>query len=408
MTAAKRRLTTAAGGTRAGVAPDRGIPAKVMPTETVSAGMKPAGELSARVMPGAGMPAAAMAAGSAATMAPRAAAMTAALLMAVLACGCRPEPAYVRAEGAMLGTTYRVVADAPGVTSAELFAKMAVLDGEMKASMSLFDDSSLLQRLNRNETDSVDRHIEANLRLAKVLSAWSDGTYDVTVKPLVEAYGFAGKHRTGLPDVDSMLQFVGSDKVRIEGGRLLKSDPRVQLDFNSIAKGYTVDCAAALLRALGARNYLVEIGGEIRAEGVNASGRPWRIGVEFPVDDASMQNNGIDCRLQLSRGGMATSGNYRRFYIDSLTGCKVAHTIDPRTGRSAVSRLLSVTVVADSCSLADAMATMLLAMGEQRAVAWAGEHPDARLCFILSDTLGEGFVTRLTPAMKELLINTNE
>lgn len=333
--------------------------------------------------------------------------VTAAVWM-VWACGCRPEAAYVRAEGAMLGTTYRVVADAPGVTSAELFAMMARLDGEMKASMSLFDDTSLLQRLNRGETDSVDRHIEANLRLAKLLTAWSDGTYDVTVKPLVEAYGFAGRHRTPLPDVDSMLRFVGSDKVWIEDGRLVKSDRRVQLDFNSIAKGYTVDCAAALLRAKGARNYLVEIGGEIRAEGVNASGRPWRIGVELPVDDASMQNNGIDCRLQLTRGGMATSGNYRRFYIDSLTGRKVAHTIDPRTGRSALSHLLSVTVVADSCALADAMATMLLAMGDRRAQAWAEEHPDARVCFILSDSIGEGFVTRFTPAMKELTINTTE
>lgn len=371
------------------------------------AGVTPSGMMPAEVVPAGAMPARAML--RAARSAAGAAAMTAAVFVtAAVACGCRPEATYVRAEGAMLGTTYRVVADAPGVTSAELFARMAALDGEMKASMSLFDDASLLQRLNRNETDSVDRHIEANLQLAKVLSAWSDGTYDVTVKPLVEAYGFAGKDRTALPDVDSMLQFVGSDKVRIEDGRLLKSDPRVQLDFNSIAKGYTVDCAAALVRALGARNYLVEIGGEIRAEGVNASGRPWRIGVELPVDDASMQNNGIDCRLQLSRGGMATSGNYRRFYIDSLTGRKVAHTIDPRTGRSALSRLLSVTVVADSCSLADAMATMLLAMGERRAAAWADEHPDARLCFILSDTLGEGFVTRFTPAMKELLINTNE
>ncbi len=328
--------------------------------------------------------------------------------LAVWVSGCRPTSAYVRAEGAMLGTTYRVVADVPGATSAELFAMMNRLDGEMKASMSLFDDSSLLQRLNRNETDSVDRHIEANLRLAKVLTAWSDGTYDVTVKPLVEAYGFAGRNRTPLPDVDSMLQFVGSDKVWIQEGRLVKSDSRVQLDFNSIAKGYTVDCAAARLRALGARTSLVEIGGEIRAEGVNASGRPWRIGVEVPVDDALMQNNGIDCRLQLTRGGMATSGNYRRFYIDSLTGRKVAHTIDPRTGRSVVSPLLSVTVVADSCSLADAMATMLLAMGDRRAQAWAEEHPDARVCFILADSLGEGFVTRFTPAMKELTIDTTE
>ena len=121
------------------------------------------------------------------------------------------------------------------------------LDREAKASMSIYDSTSLVSRLNRNETDSVDRHIAFNLHLADSIGALSDGRYDVTVKPLVEAWGFAGRERADNPNVDSILAFVGREKVRVEGGRLVKDDPRVQLDFNSVAKGYTVDLLAALV-----------------------------------------------------------------------------------------------------------------------------------------------------------------
>ena len=127
--------------------------------------------------------------------------------------------------------------------------------------MSIYDSTSLVSRLNRNETDSVDRHIAFNLHLADSIGALSDGRYDVTVKPLVEAWGFAGKERVENPNVDSILEFVGREKVRVEGGRLVKDDPRVQLDFNSVAKGYTVDLLAGLVEKYGAENYIVDIGG---------------------------------------------------------------------------------------------------------------------------------------------------
>ena len=158
-------------------------------------------------------------------------------------CGGGPRT-YTVVDGTMLGTTLHVVADVEGVSSQELYAAVMELDREAKASMSIFDPASLLSRLNRNETDSVDRHIAFNLRLADSIGALSAGRYDVTVKPLVEAWGFAGKAAQAHPNVDSILDFVGREKVRIERGRLVKSDPRVQLDFNSVAKGYTVDLLA--------------------------------------------------------------------------------------------------------------------------------------------------------------------
>lgn len=320
---------------------------------------------------------------------------------ALAVCGCAPRGGYVAAEGVMLGTTFRVTADVRGMTARQLRDAALRLDREARASMSIFEEESLLSRLNDNRTDSVDAHIAYCLRLADSVGALSGGVYDVTVKPLVEAWGFAGRAADAAPDVDSILRFVGRGKVRIEGGRLVKADPRVQLDFNSVAKGYTVDRVALLLEEYGAENYLVDIGGEVRCRGVNPHGDPWRIGIERPVDGVAYGQTS-EVRVALSGGSLATSGNYRRFFIDAA-GNKVAHTIDPRTGRSVVSRLLSATVVADDCARADALATMFMALGAEEALRWVAVHPEAKVLFILADG-GEGFETYVSPAMRNLIL----
>ena len=317
-------------------------------------------------------------------------------------CGCERRPAYTTVEGVMLGTTLRVVADVRGVSAQELYAVVMELDREAKVSMSIYDETSLLSRLNRNETDSVDRHIAFNLHLADSIGALSDGRYDVTVKPLVEAWGFAGKERVEHPNVDSILGFVGREKVRIEAGRLVKDDPRVQLDFNSVAKGYTVDLLAALVEKYGAENYLVDIGGEVRCRGVNPEGEGWRIGIETPFDGNMSNGEYLQKRIRLHEGGLATSGNYRRFYLDA-EGNKVAHTIDPRTGRSALSRLLSVTVAAPTCAEADALGTMFLAMGADDALAAAKRMPGMKVYFILAGD-GDGYEEYISPAMEALIM----
>ena len=326
------------------------------------------------------------------------------LLLAALAAlcpSCRREPDYRIVEGAMLGTTLRVTACVGEPSAGELYRRIMGVDSAMKRSMSIFDEGSLLSRLNRNETDSVDEHIVRNWTLAREIGALSGGRYDVTVKPLVDAWGFAGRERTAAPNLDSLLEFVGSDKVSVRDGRLVKSDPRVQLDFNSVAKGYTVDRVALLLEEYGAENYLVDIGGEVRCRGVNPHGDPWRIGIERPVDGVAYGQTS-EVRVALSGGALATSGNYRRFFIDAA-GNKVAHTIDPRTGRSVVSRLLSATVVADDCARADALATMFMALGAEEALRWVAVHPEAKVLFILADG-GEGFEIYVSPAMRNLIL----
>ncbi len=327
------------------------------------------------------------------------------LLGAPVGCGRRAR--YTVVDGTMLGTTLHVAADVRGLTAQELRRRILALDAEAKASMSIFDSLSLLSRLNRNETDSVDRHIAFNLRLADSIGALSGGAYDVTVKPLTEAYGFAARQRTEAPNIDSLLQFVGRGKVRIEAGRLVKSDPRVQLDFNSIAKGYTVDLLAALVEACGAENYLVDIGGELRCRGTNPSGQAWRIGVETPFDGNMTDGEYLQQRLQLQEGALATSGNYRRFYRDAA-GNKVAHTIDPRTGRSSLSRLLSVTVAAPTCAEADALGTMFLAMGADEALAAVERMEGVKAYFILAPAEetadSTAYETYVSPAMRPLLM----
>ena len=327
---------------------------------------------------------------------------TFAALVAAVLCGCGSEPDFVTVDGTMLGTTLHVVADVKGVSRQRLYAAVMELDREAKASMSIYDSTSLVSRLNRNETDSVDRHIAFNLRLADSIGALSGGSYDVTVKPLVEAWGFAGKQAQEHPNIDSILAFVGRDKVRIEGGRLVKSDPRVQLDFNSVAKGYTVDLLAELVERYGARNYIVDIGGEIRCRGVNRAGKAWRIGVETPFDGNMSDGRYLQRRIAMHEGGMATSGNYRRYYLDA-EGRKVAHTIDPQTGRSVLSRLLSVTVVAPTCAEADALGTMFLAMGADRAMKAAAQMPDVKVYFIFAGD-GDRYEEYLSPAMKQLIL----
>ncbi|MEG1699829.1 MAG: FAD:protein FMN transferase [Alistipes sp.] len=326
-----------------------------------------------------------------------------AMLIATTCGGCGTKQAdYTVVDGVMLGTTMHVVADVQGVTAQEIYAAAMALDRQAKASMSIFDSLSLLSRLNRNQTDSVDCHIAFNLHLADSIGALSGGCYDVTVKPLVEAWGFAGHKRTAHPNLDSLLQFVGREKVRIENGRLIKQDPRVQIDFNSIAKGYTVDLLAALVEGFGAKNYIVDIGGEVFCRGVNREGKAWRIGVETPFDGNQSEGEFLQRRIQLHNAGMATSGNYRRFYLDA-DGRKVAHTIDPRTGRSALSRLLSVSVVAPTCAEADAMGTMFLAMGANAALAAAKAMPNVRVYFILAGE-GDRYEEYISPAMQGLIM----
>ena len=290
--------------------------------------------------------------------------MSAMLSVATLLCSCQSSVSrYKTIDSFALGTFVQMtcLTDTP---TAELTRIIAEIDQEAKASMSIFDESSLISRINRNETDSLDRHIRFNIELSAKYHELSNGAYDVTVKPLTSAWGFAEKsNATENPNIDSLLEFVGFDKIAIAGDRLVKSDSRTQLDFNSIAKGYVVDLVAERLDEMGIESYMVNIGGEIRCKGSNPRGNDWTIGIETPYE-GNFEQESIEKIIAISDSAVATSGNYRRFHITE-SGDKVAHTINPKTGYSVISNLLSATVIAPTCAEADAAATMFMAMGSE-------------------------------------------
>lgn len=310
-------------------------------------------------------------------------------LLALLLAGCSSAPRYRTVDGLMIGTTYHIVAQTD-TAEEEIFAKMEEINREADASMSIFNPSSLISRINSNESDEVDCHIARNIEIATKVNGISP-RYDITVKPLVDAYGFAAKKREQSPNIDSLMQFVGFDKLRLEGSRIVKSDPRVQLDLNSLAKGYTVDLAADWLEQIGCKNYIVEIGGEIRSKGVNRKGEAWRVGVDTPFDDNNEPGKYQQRIIRISDRALATSGNYRRFYYNNL-GERISHTINPTTGESNTTTLLSATVVARSCAVADALATMFMASDEKDAISLARKLRDSiEVYFVLAPIEGGAY-----------------
>lgn len=306
----------------------------------------------------------------------------------------------------MLGTTLSIIADIHADSIPSLLEAIEEVDTHMKAQMSIFDPNSLVSRINRGETDSLTADMIYNIRLADSVSRVSEGFYDITVMPLVEAWGFARKEAEAEPNIDSLLEFVGHTKISIKDGRLVKKDPRIKLDFNSIAKGYTVDCLAQRVADMGATNYLVDIGGEINCQGVNPRGKAWRVGVESPIDgnmsDGEYLQKRIDIAPESPLRGVATSGNYRRFYL-SEDGQKIAHTINPSTGRSQTSTLLSATVLASSCALADAYATMFMAAGGFNAMILCKEIEGIEVYFIFSGNENVEYREYMTPGLESML-----
>ncbi len=255
----------------------------------------------------------------------------------------KPLP-YQSAEGVIFGTVFHVKYQYGRSLMPEMMAALEKVD----SSLSMFNEESVVSKINRGETTEADSMLLQVLQLSQKISKETDGHFDITVAPLVNAWGFGFKNND-FPDsttIDSILEYVGWDKIRIAGQKVEKQDERIVLDFSAIAKGFGVDQVAELRRSKGIENFLVEIGGEIVAEGVNNQQKPWRIGIHKPADDSTQVNQDIQQMLGVKKCAMATSGNYRNFYIHE--GQKVAHTINPHTGFPAQQDVLSSTVMAPS------------------------------------------------------------
>ncbi|MBO4724330.1 MAG: FAD:protein FMN transferase, partial [Bacteroidaceae bacterium] len=211
---------------------------------------------------------------------------------------------------------------------------------------------------------------------------WTNGAFDITIAPAVNAWGFGFKHAENIKDatIDSLRSIIGYTKIHEQDGLITKDDPRIMLDCSAIAKGFGSDMVAAMLRSKGISDYMVEIGGEIVLSGHNPKGKNWNIGISKPVDDSLSVNNELQTIISITDIAMATSGNYRNFYVKD--GRKYAHTIDPHTCMPVSHTLLSATVFAADCATADALATSMMVMGLDSAQALCARYPEIKAYFI--------------------------
>lgn len=256
-------------------------------------------------------------------------------------------------------------------------------------SLSTYNTRSIISKINRNDTTvEVDEYFSDVFKKSIEVSEKTKGLFDVTVAPIINAYGFGFTKKERITNVliDSLLRFVGYKKVRLVDNKLVKDIPQVMLDFNAIAQGYTVDVLASFLESKGISNYLVEVGGELRAKGTKLNDSSWTVGIEQP-NESLTEDASLFAVINIKDKSLATSGNYKKFYVEE--GKKYAHIIDPFTGYPAKHNLLSATVIADNCITADAYATSFMVMGLEKSKQFLLEHKDLNLeVFFIYDENG--------------------
>ncbi|WP_263141777.1 FAD:protein FMN transferase [Pseudomonas sp. RIT-PI-AD] len=323
----------------------------------------------------------------------------AALLLSCALAGC--EPALERFEGPTMGSRYSVqYVGVAGLPSRDaLQGEVETILGQIDRDFSTYRGDSQVSRFNAAPAGTCQAMPDEVLELARAgaaLSRESDGAFDLTLEPLLDLWGFGPQsrgERVPTPaEIDAVRQRVGHRHLRIEARALCK-DVALQLDFNAIAAGYTVDRVAARLEALGVKNFLVEITGELKAQGHRPDGSPWRIGIEAPHADRREAQR----RLALDGQGVSTSGDYRHYF--ERDGRRYSHTLDPATGAPIRHALASVTVVAPSALRADGLSTLLMVLGPRRGLAYAERQGIAAL-FVSHE--GEGFVERASSAFDRL------
>lgn len=306
---------------------------------------------------------------------------------------------YQNNKGMVFGTTYNITYQSDKNLNDEICRELQKVDN----SLSPFNAQSIITAVNQNEAKPLNDMFKEVFNRAMAISDDTDGAFDITVAPLVNAWGFGFKNGV-MPDsrqVDSLLQLVGYEKVALKGGRVVKQDPRIMLDCSAIAKGYGSDVVARFLRGRDIKNFMVEIGGEIVTSGVNPKRVPWKIGVTKPTDDTLSVSTELQTVLNVTDKAMATSGNYRNYYYKG--GKKYAHTINPKTGYPVQHSLLSATVLARDCATADAYATSFMVMGLDAAKRVLERHPEMMAYLIYSDDQGRNAVW-YSPSLKDKIV----
>lgn len=304
---------------------------------------------------------------------------------------CNTAPSkYIYNQGFVYGTMYHVVYESPN--GEDFQDEITEKFNDFNQVFSTYDSTSTISKINKNEPVKPGKLFIKCYERSMEISEISGGAFDITAGPMVNAWGFGPEDKKKMtPEiVDSLKKITGYQKVQLKNGRIQKENPNMKLDMSAVAKGYTCDLLGDFLSKKGCENYMVEIGGELVAQGKNEKGRLWTIGISKPDETSFFASNDFQAKVQLPENSMATSGNYRNFYVED--GKRYAHTIDPKTGYPVQHSLLSTTVLADDCMTADAFATAFMVMGLDKSIEIANQHPEIKVYFIYSDNNGENQV----------------
>lgn len=303
---------------------------------------------------------------------------------------------YQLNKGPVFGTFYTITYQSDKDYHEEIKAALQDVDD----ALSMFNEQSIISHINRGDDGEANDMFMEVFNKAMEVSKETDGAFDITVAPLVNAWGFGFKNGE-MPtrqQVDSIRQFIGWKKVTAEGKTIKKADRRVMLDCSAIAKGYGVDVVARLLKDKGITNFMVEIGGEIITKGISPKRVPWKIGVIKPTEDSLQTSGEYQTILNVTDKAMATSGNYRNFYYKG--GKRYAHTIDPKTGYPVQHNILSATVLAKDCATADAYATSFMVMGLEGAKVILERHPEL-MAYLIYNNQDNNLAVWYSPSMKD-------
>ena len=310
----------------------------------------------------------------------------------------KPVYEYKKIEGFIQGTTYHITYEYKKNKDLQPDIEKILHDFDM--SLSTYEPNSIISRINNNDatveaddlfTEVFNKSLEVNEK--------TNGAFDITVAPIVNAWGFGFKPGVEVDSnlIDSLMQFVGMEKIKLKDGKIFKTNPSVMLDVNAIAQGYSVDVVCRFLDNKKINNYMVEIGGELKSKGNNPKGEDWKIGVDRPIEGNMVAGASLQAILAIKGKALATSGNYRKFH--ERNGIKYAHTMDPKTGYPVLSRLLSATVLADECITADAYATAFMVMGIDKSMEFLEKNKFMEAYLVYSDENGN-FKVFATPGMK--------
>ena len=313
---------------------------------------------------------------------------------------------YAFLEGNTQGSTFHIKYKMNG-DSIKMSDIYSILNG-IDNSLSLYKENSIISRVNNNDTAvKTDKYFEDVFAMADSVYRISGGLFDMTVGPLVKAWGFSpgGDHKQlDIKKITQLKNIVGFNKVKIENHKVIKSDPRILLDPNAIAQGYTVEVVSDYMISKGITDYMIEIGGEVKVVGLNAKGELWKVGIDKPISDELNIYRELQSIVAITNQSICTSGSYRKFVEEN--GVKYSHEINPKTGYATHHNLLSVTVVTPNCTFADAVATAIMVMGLEEGKKFVENHKEIEAYFIYSDEKGE-FQTWNSPGFSIMLMPEN-